>query len=154
MPTTITAQQKQAIRTAVLKHLGVEGEGIAEDVEAQQQVAEATFDETTSRDDQYQAEVASDMEVLLDEADEKQRAEAESARALDFSATDVVRPGAVVVLGDERYVVGVVTDEVQVDGQGWAGLSTDAPLYEAVEGLRAGDTFTFRDQERTVDAVG
>lgn len=151
--TTITADQKAAIREAVLKHLRADGDVLTDGADELQETVESAFDDTVSRDDTYQAVVAADMQTLLEEADERDKADDAAAAELDFSSTDVVRPGAIVGLDGVRFIVGVVLDEVTVDGQAYAGLSDDSPLYEAIQGLSAGDSYTFRDQTGTIDFV-
>ena len=39
----------------------------------------------------------------------------------------------------------------EVDGVSYEGISTDSPIYPAIEGLRAGDSFTFRDASQSID---
>ena len=153
MPTTLTAAEKKAIRRAVLKRMGVDDEAVADEIEQLDEVSDIVRDEPTDESERAHQEIASDMQVLLEESDEQARADAEAAKELDFSPKDAVGPGAIVGLDGQRYVVGVVVDEVEVDGQSYAGLSTDSPLYEAVEGLKAGDEYTFRDQKSTVEFV-
>lgn len=149
----LSAEDKKKIRKAVLRHLGMDDDGTVDQAEELQDVVEAPFTETTDRDQQYQAEVAGDMQLLLDESQERQQAENQAARELDFSPADVVRPGAIVSIDGHRYVVGVVVDEVTVDGQTYAGISTDAPLYEAIEGKQAGNSFELNGKTQTIDFV-
>lgn len=149
----LSAEDKKKIRKAALRHLGMDDDGTVDQAEELQDVVEAPFTETTDRDQQYQAEVASDMQLLLDESQERQQAENQAARELDFSPADVVRPGSIVSIDGHRYVVGVVVDEVSVDGQTYAGISTDAPLYEVIEGKQSGDSFELNGKTQTIDFV-
>ena len=72
---------------------------------------------------------------------------------LDVSPTDVVGPGSVIGYAGDRYLVGVVTSGFTCDGAEYLGISPDAPIYPAVEGLREGDSFSFRDNTFRLDLV-
>lgn len=74
-------------------------------------------------------------------------------KKLDVTPSEVVRPGAVVSFGGDNYLVGIAASEFTADGRTFTGMATDAPIYEAIAGLRRGDTFTFRDTEYLIDLV-
>lgn len=153
MPTTVTAEDKKAIRRAVLQRLGIEDEGMEDTIDELDQASDIVRDEPIDESEQAQQQIAADMQNLLEESDDQADRDADAARALDFSAKDAVGPGAVVGLSGDRYVVGVVVNEVEVDGQTYSGLSEDSPLYEAVKGLKAGQDYSFQERKGTVDFV-
>ncbi|MFG1910673.1 hypothetical protein [Kribbella sp. NPDC048928] len=72
---------------------------------------------------------------------------------MDFSPTTEVRPGAIVVLDGDHYVVGVISSAFECDGVTYEGMATDALLYEAIKGLQTGDTFTFAGMDYHLDSV-
>lgn len=72
---------------------------------------------------------------------------------LDLTPADAVRPGAVVGFDGDRYLVGVAAAEFTSDGETYTGIATDAPIYQAIAGLRPGDLFTFRDTQHKIDFV-
>jgi transcription elongation GreA/GreB family factor len=110
-------------------------------------------DDTFQADDLSQADEAGDLGALFEQSVARQQSLLETLEALDFSPTDTVRPGAVVAFGGSHYVVGVVADEFEVDGVTYEGISADAPVGEAIEGLKAGDSFTFNERTQTLDTV-
>ena len=110
-------------------------------------------DDTFQADDLSQADEAGDLGALFEQSVARQQALLETLEALDFSPTDTVRPGAVVAFGGSHYVVGVVADEFEVDGVTYEGISADAPVGEAIDGLKAGDSFTFNEHTQTLDTV-
>jgi hypothetical protein len=73
--------------------------------------------------------------------------------ALSFGSTAVVEPGAVVNVNDRYFVVAVPTPVMSIDGVDIIGISIESPLYEAMAGLRAGDTFEFRQKTFVVTDV-
>jgi transcription elongation GreA/GreB family factor len=73
--------------------------------------------------------------------------------ALPFDSTAVVEPGAVVNVNHRYFVIAVPTQVMSVDGIEIIGISSESPLYEAMAGLRAGDTFEFRQKSFVIADV-
>jgi transcription elongation GreA/GreB family factor len=73
--------------------------------------------------------------------------------ALSFGRTAVVEPGAVVKVNDRYFVIAVPAQVISIDGIDITGISAESPLYEAMAGLRAGDTFEFQQKTLTVTDV-
>ncbi|MEI2779214.1 MAG: hypothetical protein V9G19_25280 [Tetrasphaera sp.] len=144
---------KSRVIADLIAHLdradGATDSAIAADARA----SAAVETESYSVDDISQRDSAGDIHALLEEHDDAQRALIVAARALDVSATDVVGPGAVIVLDGERYVVGVASDEFRSEAIPYAGISLDAPLYAELAGRRAGERVSFRGHTSTIDAV-
>ncbi len=72
---------------------------------------------------------------------------------LDFSLTDTVQPGAVVLLPDLSFVVAVATEKFEMGGRTFMGISPQSPIYKAMEGLGAGDSFTHAGREYEIQDV-
>jgi transcription elongation GreA/GreB family factor len=73
--------------------------------------------------------------------------------ALPFGRTAVVEPGAVVSVNNRYFVIAVPTQVISIDGIDILGISVESPLYEAMAGLRAGDTFEFQQKTFVVTDV-
>lgn len=74
-------------------------------------------------------------------------------RSIDFGPKSRVEEGAAVQMGDRWYVIGVATQAFMCDGVTYMGISTDAPIYAALEGLAAGDAVAFRGRDWMIQAV-
>lgn len=148
---------KQQLKADLIAHL--RGGVLTEMAEANAEGAAALVDERELTDEQRvddlsQEDEAGELHGLAREAEEQESEEVAAATALDMSATDVVRPGAVVELDGERFVVGVASSEFESGGQTYSGISTDAPVYAELVGKRAGDTVTMGDGEVQIGSVG
>lgn len=64
-----------------------------------------------------------------------------------------VEPGAVVVTETITFFIGVSSEKVEVDGQNFFGISTNAPIYASMKGLKKGDKFQFNETEYLVKDV-
>ena len=72
---------------------------------------------------------------------------------IDFGPKSAVDEGAVVKLSGRYYVIAVSTDKFTCHGRELMGISTMAPIFEAIEGARAGETVQFRGRSLTVEEV-
>lgn len=61
-----------------------------------------------------------------------------------------VKHGALVITDKTSVLVGVSIGKVLVEGKTFFTISTDSPLYQAMEGKKKGETFAFRDQKQAV----
>ncbi|MBC5991381.1 hypothetical protein [Pontibacter cellulosilyticus] len=55
--------------------------------------------------------------------------------------------GAVVHTELQNYFIGVSLGEIKVDGESFFAISGMSPIFKAMSGKTAGETFSFRDKE-------
>lgn len=58
--------------------------------------------------------------------------------------------GAVVHTSQQNYFIGVSIGEVKIEEETYFVISGKSPLFKAMEGKQAGDSFTFRDKSITI----
>lgn len=104
-------------------------------------------------DDISHQDEAGDVHALFQEVNDKQLALVKVAKALDVSPKSTVEAGAIITLDDENYVVGVASDEFTSGSLTFSGISSDAPIYEALAGKAAGDSVEFNGGTHKVSAV-
>lgn len=143
---------KAQVLKDLVAHLSERLDQADEAVRLRQQVGEVIEQDEHRVDDVSHQEDAGDMHDTLQEVDKTQQRIVETAKALT-TACDVVKPGAVISFGGEHFVVGVATDEFTPGGTTYLGISPDAPIYAAIEGKRAEDTFEFNGTMLTLDDV-
>jgi transcription elongation GreA/GreB family factor len=73
--------------------------------------------------------------------------------ALPFGRTAVVEPGALVNVNNRYFVIAVPIQAISIDGIDIIGISVESPFYEGMAGLRAGETFEFRQKTFAVADV-
>ena len=64
-----------------------------------------------------------------------------------------VEPGAVVVTNQRAFFIAVSTEKVSIDGQQVFGISTKAPIYSVMEGLKKDDKFSFNGIDYKIENV-
>jgi transcription elongation GreA/GreB family factor len=74
-------------------------------------------------------------------------------QSIDFGPKSRVGEGAAVQVNDRWYIVGVATQAFVCDGETYMGISTEAPIYAALEGAMAGDNVEFRGRVWKIQAV-
>jgi hypothetical protein len=118
-------------------------------------VATARVDASEPFDDGAlsQAERARFLSEALDGPVHELVAKIEILNHLDFSPKDKVEPGAVVKFANRYFVIAVATDAFSCDGHELIGISTSAPIYEEIEGLKTGEIFKFRGNDTVIQEV-
>lgn len=150
---TMDGAAKQRVVDALTGRVRAELDSSIGSVSSEHAAAEVDRDSSYAADDLAQADAAGDLAGLFEGAAARQEAELEQLQALDFGTKDAVAPGAVVAFGGDRYVVGVVADPFDCDGVTYEGISTDSPVYSQIEGLHAGDTFTWHGHDLRIDLL-
>ncbi|NUR97076.1 MAG: hypothetical protein HOV67_17685 [Kribbellaceae bacterium] len=147
------SKAKLRVKDALLAHL--EAHLRATDAAVGREDSAARLDQDTvfDADERSQSDEAADLGGLFEQVGEREHSTVAAAEQLDFGPADEVRPGAIVVLDGNHYVVGVVSSPFESDGVTYEGMTTDAPLYGAIKGLGAGDSFTFDGTEHHIDSV-
>ena len=140
---------RDALRAIVVAQLGSSRQAAAD----QRTAAEIDPDSSYTADDLSQSDEEGELAGLLGDAEVRQAGLLRTLDGLDFRPQETVVPGAIVAFGGDHYVVGTVADEFSCDGVTYEGISADSPLFAAIKGLRAGESFTFNGQEHRVDVV-
>ena len=103
--------------------------------------------------DQAQAELASDLSEALDGPVHHHADKIEKLNSIDFGTKSKVEEGALVTFGGRSFVVGVATGKFDCAGTQLMGISTEAPIYEAIAGLQTGDSFAFNGRNLLIEDV-
>jgi hypothetical protein len=118
-------------------------------------VADARLDrsEPIESDEQAQAEIASDLSEALDDTLHDHTDKLDKLREVDFGPKSTVTEGALVRLSGRYFVIAVSTSKFTCDGREVMGISTMAPIFEAIEGARAGETVEFNGRKLVIEDV-
>lgn len=118
-------------------------------------VATARIDrsEPIENDEHAQAEIASDLAEALDDTLHDYVDKLEKLDMIDFGPKSTVSEGAVVKLSGRYFVIAVSTAMFSCRGRELMGISRMAPIFEAIEGKRAGDTVKFNGRDVKIEDV-
>jgi len=118
-------------------------------------VATARIDRTepSENDERAQAEAAADFAEALDDSLHDYADKLDKLRVIDFGPKAAVEEGAVVKLSGRYYVIAVSTSRFNCNGREIMGISKMAPIFEAIEGARSGETVQFNGRGITVEEV-
>lgn len=109
--------------------------------------------EAHDKDDIADARENADLAAAFDHPVHTHHAKIDAIENTDFSLTDTVAPGAVVAFNNRHFIVVVSTTKFDCNGTTYMGISTQSPIYKAMEGLKAGDTFTFNGRDIVLSDV-
>lgn len=120
------------------------------DIAAAQRSYDAYFGEATRVDDrvsdaEHAATVVRDRPVLerIEALEHEHEHHVETIAAISFAPSVTVGSGAVVQIDDRFVVVAVPAPEFAYGEVRMIGISTEAPLFRVMKGLRLGDAFEF-----------
>lgn len=118
-------------------------------------LAESRLDdrETHDKDDIAGSRENADLAAAFDHPVQAHHAKIDVIENMDFALTDTVGPGAVVSFNDRHFIVAVSTTRFEVGGVTYMGISTQSPIYKAMAGLQAGDSFSFNGEEMEIQDV-
>jgi transcription elongation GreA/GreB family factor len=118
-------------------------------------ISDARLDrnEPIEADEQAQAEIAADLSEAFDQPVHNHTDKIAALKTIDFGPKSEVVPGAVVKIGARHFVISVPTDRFECEGRTFLGISTQAPIYEALEGKRVGESCTFNGRELLVEDI-
>jgi hypothetical protein len=113
-------------------------------------VMEMQTDTTNDDDDpsasQSEDHNAGDVEIMSTMAGGLEFAQREmvTLAAIDPAhVNEMVEPGAVVVTNNRTFFIAVSSERVEVGEEVIYGISTNAPIYTVMAGLKKGETFKF-----------
>lgn len=118
-------------------------------------VSSARLDRTEpiETDELAQAAFARDLSEAFDAPVHAHADKTAKLQRIDFGPKSVVEEGAIVTVAGRQFVVAVATDRFTCDGNELMGISTEAPLYAAIEGRQAGETINFNGRDLRIEAV-
>ena len=151
------AQDHQALKSALRdRMLSLEAAELTTAKEHYERfIADAKLDDREQHDNSDIAEARenADLAAAFDHPVKDHHAKIDVLENLDFSVTESVRPGAVVGFGGRHVIVAVSTAQFDHDGVTYMGISPQSPIFQAMNGLAAGDSFTFHGKNVTIDEV-
>ncbi len=151
------SQDRAAIKQAVRDRLmSLEEEALAAaKSHYESYLKDAVMDrrESHDKDEMADARESADLAAAFDAPVYTHQAKIDAIENTDFAPTDIVGPGAVVSFNDRHFVIVTSTARFECDGRTYMGISTQSPIYRAMDGLKAGDTFTHNGREYTLDEV-
>ncbi|MDX8494771.1 hypothetical protein RFN29_24705 [Mesorhizobium sp. VK22B] len=118
-------------------------------------VADARLDrsEPIENDEHAQAEVASDFSEALDDTVHDHSDKLDKLRRIDFGPKTNVTEGALVQLSGRYFIIAVSTAKFTCEGREIMGISAMAPIFEAIEGARAGETVVFKGRKLVIEDI-
>jgi transcription elongation GreA/GreB family factor len=69
------------------------------------------------------------------------------------SLTLIIEAGAIVHTDKQNFFIAVSIGKVTVDNKTYFPISTSAPIFQAMVGLKKGDSFQFRDRQYKIQEV-
>ena len=66
------------------------------------------------------------------------------------NSKETVEFGAIVISDISKFIITISAGKIELDGTIFYAISPAVPLYKAIEGLRAGDSYEFNGKKQTI----
>jgi hypothetical protein len=63
---------------------------------------------------------------------------------------ETVEFGAIVISDTSKFIIAISAGKIEIDGTIYYAISPAVPLYKAMEGLKAGESFVFNGKQQTI----
>ena len=70
-----------------------------------------------------------------------------------YDVKPVIEPGAIVKTSTQHFFIAIGMNKVVLDGETYFPISTSAPIFQAMVGMKKGDSFQFRDRKYEITDV-
>ncbi|MBO2545147.1 transcription elongation factor [Salegentibacter sp. BDJ18] len=112
-------------------------------------------DVKTDYDEDNKGELLSDFEKNASRLSDAREMKESLSRIDPDHYSEKISFGSVVETSGNYYFISVPIGEISMeDGSSVYAISTEAPIYQEMEGKEKGDTFKFNDEEVKITAVG
>jgi hypothetical protein len=111
-------------------------------------------DESTPDPEDFSQKTQSQESALgLEVRINRQKQMIDSFLNLDFGPKEKVEPGSLVLTDTLNFFIGITANMFDYEGKKYIGLNTEAPIYAALEGAKAGDAVEFNGQKYSIKEV-
>ncbi len=66
---------------------------------------------------------------------------------------EIVEFGAIVITDKQKMIVSTAIGKIQVDNDTYFAISTQVPVYKAMQGLKTGETFSINNNQFTIKDI-
>ena len=122
-------------------------------IQTQRQEQKTRLEDAADDDDTNTNLVENPVEETLAIVDQSSKALDRLAEELDHlkiinihNIHNEIEPNALVLTDIIGFLIGVNQAKLTIENQDFYGISTEAPIYEAMKGLKVNDQFTFNNQ--------
>lgn len=125
-------QQKKTVETAKKEMVAVQ-ESVVEEKSSIEDSMESFRESLQNERELYARQVQEGMESLA------------VLNRISVGENNSIKLGSVVKTDKMNYFISISLGKVQVNGDSFIAISTDAPVYQEMAGKKKGETFTFRN---------
>lgn len=97
--------------------------------------------------------VSGEMEAKVKAQLTKAKLDMDKLEEISFDNKSTVEPGAVVMTNKGNFIVGFAATPFDFEGMHVVGISEDAPLYPQMSGKRQGESFSYQNNDYTIEKI-
>jgi len=147
---------KVAIKQGILAACIKKQENVIETARnAMMEALESANEEDQTRDlyDPYRTQMLTKRDMFAQQLEKATEEKKVLERLQPCEKCDTVHFGSAVITDKQKLFISIGLGKFDYDGDTWYAISPRVPLYEAMKGKNAGDTFEFNGQKFTIKDV-
>lgn len=144
---------KEAIKNQIIEIEKEELNGLKKMFNVYAEAADLDEESTLDPEDYSQQDQSRDSAKNLELRINRIKMSLDSFINLDFGEKTEVEPGALVLTDSLNFFIGITSTLFDYEGKKYIGLNTDAPIYTALQGAKAGDDVVFNGQKYKIKEV-
>lgn len=144
---------KETIKNQIIEIEKADLNGLKEMFATYKESADLDEESTIDPEDYSQMTQSQESAKGLEVRINRQKQMIDSFLNLDFGPKEKVEPGALVLTETLNFFIGITANMFDYEGKKYIGLNTEAPIYSALEGAKAGDVIEFNGQKYSIKEV-
>lgn len=111
------------------------------------------LEDVRDADDNSHREQTEELLQAMERQIHQRENEIEILRDIDFGSKTSVTEGAVVLVNNQYYIIGIPACQFDLEGKHFIAMSPDAPFYQELMDRKQNDSFVFNDKTFTIESV-
>ncbi len=144
---------KETIKNQIIEIEKEELNGLKKMFSVYAEAADLDEESTLDPEDYSQQDQSRDSAKNLELRINRTKMSLDNFLNLDFGVKTEVEPGALVLTNSLNFFIGITSAMFDHEGKKYIGLNTDAPIYAALMGAKAGDKVAFNGQEYKIQEI-
>jgi hypothetical protein len=146
-------KDKEKVKAFLLSQLENQIEGISKQMDAEHEAGIIDPNDTYDPEDLSQQDESNLMEDIFQRKMMEKRKELNFFKDLSFEPKSIIEPGAIVKTQRTTFVIGIASLPFDWEGERWMAISMKSPLCQQMKNKNEGDTFSFLNQEFTIEKI-
>jgi hypothetical protein len=126
---------------------------LREEYASYQSGGDLNLEDVRDSDDNSHREQTEEYLQAMERQIHQRENEIKMLRNLDFGRKTSVTEGAVALVNDQYYIIGIPACQFDLEGKHFVAMSPDAPFYQELMDKKQNDSFVFNDKTFIIESI-